>query len=536
MNKKNFLIVGLIIVIYVLNILNTTVYNDQTKIVPTNDKTWSQSSLFTNVSYQQEQKQQLKEEYYAFDIKYTIDDPYIKINPYGINPLSAYVIFETGDDVKYSYEVHSKNDETNFKYQSNDYSQQVIMPIIGLFENTNNKVTINIENKSGISVSNDIYIQTGNATYYPVKIKVKEKIDEQTLNGWYFDSFYNAFDIEGNIRYNLNVGVEDNPMRFTDGSFFVKVDNYQTIYELNIMGEILNTYKTPSAEYNFHHDVVRANNGYTYALASYNVDFKQIPYAESLIFKYDDSSIYPIEIFDLQQTFDQNLVSPYGTPNTNDLIHMNSIDYIEASNELLISSQSQSFIAALDADDGSLVWVIQDDEANIENKDKSLEIVNDQDFMKTSGQHSVFVNNNSKYQKYIDEGKVVISMFNNNNCKDDNGELLWTYYGEKPQQKVCTYNVSDVLIYAIDEQNKTVEQIDIFTIDNEYAKIMSSVFNTPSNNMLVHYSNGAKSKSYLIDNEGQILIKYTIKNYRGNGYYRTVFKEQKELITLLDNV
>lgn len=537
MQKKNLIVISLLLLIVVLLGLNiATGSDDAENLIPVNDKTWSDSALFTNVPYQEQQEQELKEEYLAFDTEYTINDPYIKVNPYGINVLSAYVIFDSQDPVKYSYTVHSEDEENNFVYENEEFNTTVAIPVIGLFEDTNNVVTITTEDESGVQTSADVVIATAAADYYPIDVNVKADLDNETADGWYFDAFYNAFDTAGNIRYNLNAGVEDNPMKFKDGSLFVKVDNYQTIYELNIMGKIINTYKTPSAEYNFHHDVVKAPDGYTYALASYNVDFENIPYSESLIFKYDDSSVYPIEIFDVQEDFDENLVSQYGTPNTNDIIHLNSIDYIEESNELIVSSQSQSVVAALDADDGSVVWVIQDDESNIENPDKSLEIINPDSFERTSGQHTAFVNNNSKYQDKRAEGNVIISIFNNNNCKNDDGELQWREYADTPDPSVCTYDTSDVLVYAINEKDRTVEQIDSFVVDDQKADIMSAVFNTPSDNLLVHFSIGAKSRSYLIDNEGNTLIEFEVKDYDGNGYYRTIFKEYSELTTLLDNV
>lgn len=536
MKKQNIILIVLIAIVGVLLIANIVTGSNEVMLIPTNDKTWSDSTLFTNVEYQESQEKTIKEEYKAFDTKYTIDNPYIKVNPYGVNNLSAYVIFDSEVPVKYSYVVHGENEENNFVYENDQFNTSVVIPVIGLFEDTNNLVTITTTDEDDNQTNSDIVIATGESAYNPIDVDVKTDIDEETINGWYFDALYNGFDTDGNIRFNLNAGVEDNPMKFTDGSLFVKVDNYQTIYELNIMGKILNTYKTPSAEYNFHHDVVKASNGYTYALASYNVDFENVPYAESLIFKYDGSSEYPAEIFDVQEDFDENLVSQYGTPNTNDRIHLNSIDYVEESNELIVSSQSQSVIAALDAEDGSVVWVIQDEESNVENKDLALEVINGNAFEQTSGQHTVFINNSPKYQAQRDKGNLIISIFNNNNCKNDDGELQWKNYSDAPDPAVCTYDTSDVLIYSINEKGKTVEQIDSFVIDGEHAPIMSAAFNTPSDNWLVHYSLGSNSKSYLIDNEGNELIEFNVKDYEGNGYYRTIFKEYGELTKLLDNV
>ncbi len=111
---------------------------------------------------------------------------------------------------------------------------------------------------------------------------------------------------------------------------------------------------------------------------------------------------------------------------------------------------------------------------------------------------------------------------------------MWKAYEDAPTQEACTYATSDVLIYAVNEKDKTVVQIDSFTIDEQFASIMSGVFNTASDNLLVHYNQGSKPRSYLIDNEGNTLIEFKVTDYSGNGYYRTNFKDYSELKTMLN--
>lgn len=537
MNRKIKKILPIVLVVIVIVLFLINIFQGNTEIViPDSDKTWNDSEMFTNTEYQKKQVKDMRDEYNAFDYNYTIDEPYVKVNPYGINPLSAYIIFNSQEPVKYSYTVHSENEENNFTYENEEYNSEVIIPVIGLFEDTANVVTLTTVDENDNKNTADVVITTASAEYNKVNVKVESEISDELANGWFFDSYYNGFDMNGNIRYNLNVGVEDNYMKFNAGSFYVKVDNYQTIYEMDIMGKIVRTFRTPSAEYNFHHDLVNATNGDVYALASYNVDLPDIPHAESLIFKYDTTSEYPIEIYDLYDLFDENLVSSYGTPNQNDPIHINSIDYYESSNEIIVSSQAQSFIAGLNADDMSINWIIQDEESNLENSDLALSVIDEDNFEQTSGQHTVFVNNNSKYSEYIDEGKLVISIFNNNNCKSSEGELQWKTYDSEIDASVCTYDESDVLVYAIDEEARTVQQIDTYKINKEYASIMSSVFSIAEDNFIIHYNKGNDPTSYLIDNEGNVLAKFTVNGYEGNGYYRTNFRSYDEITTMLDYV
>ncbi len=62
MKKRNIIIGGLFIVVVVLFGLNQVLdANMQGPEIPVNDKTWSESGLFTNVEYQVAQEQELAE-------------------------------------------------------------------------------------------------------------------------------------------------------------------------------------------------------------------------------------------------------------------------------------------------------------------------------------------------------------------------------------------------------------------------------------------------------------------------------------------
>lgn len=533
-NRKLRVILILIIICSVLTVFS--IKKGLTEFeMPSSDTVWSESNIFSNVQYQTQQREDLRAQYSAFGNTHSIDTPYVVLNPYDLNPLSAYIAFDNDEPVSYRYEVVDSENGLNFEYSSSEFTKQTIIPVIGLFENRENQVDITITNKAGGVKTTRVPISTGAATYNPVKIKNYGDLDEEIASGWYFDPFYNGFDTAGNIRFNLNVGVEDNYMKFTDESLFVKVDNYQTIYELNMMGEILNEYKTPSAEYNFHHDIVKASNGKVYALGSYNVDLENVPYAESFIFEYDKPG-KPSRIIDLYEQFDENKVSLFGTPNKNDPIHINSIDYIEAENELIVSSQAQSFIAGINVASEEVDWVIQDDNLAVENKDKLLTIVDDEgNFEHTSGQHTAFLTNNSKYDDFRGNRKYVISVFNNNNCKDDEGNLLYREYSEAPTPELCTYDQSDVLVYGIDLNEKTVTNLDQIVIDGEYAPIMSAVFDVTGDNFLIHFNKGGTPTSYLTNSEGEPILKFDIK-YDGNGYYRANFKTKADIDKLVSGV
>ena len=80
------------------------------------------------------------------DSYYTVDNPKIIVNPYGISPLSALIIFTTHDLTTPTVTIHGKTDKTTYTHTFTP-AKQHILPIYGLYPGTENKVTISINNK-----------------------------------------------------------------------------------------------------------------------------------------------------------------------------------------------------------------------------------------------------------------------------------------------------------------------------------------------------------------------------------------------------
>ena len=67
--------------------------------------------------------------------QYTIEKPYIELNPYKISPLSAIIIFQTEDEVEVEVSI---NGDTATKMEK---TKKHVIPIYGLFEDYENKIT-----------------------------------------------------------------------------------------------------------------------------------------------------------------------------------------------------------------------------------------------------------------------------------------------------------------------------------------------------------------------------------------------------------
>jgi hypothetical protein len=91
---------------------------------------------------------------------YTIDTPCLLKNPYGLNPLTALVIFNTEEDTRVSVYL---NDQEEPSYNV-ERSKNHIIPIYGLLDNTTNHVKLVLEDGTSKTVDvgiepldNDIY-------------------------------------------------------------------------------------------------------------------------------------------------------------------------------------------------------------------------------------------------------------------------------------------------------------------------------------------------------------------------------------------
>ncbi|MFV0288281.1 MAG: aryl-sulfate sulfotransferase [Mycoplasmatales bacterium] len=226
--------------------------------------------------------------------------------------------------------------------------------------------------------------------------KDSNKYDEIMNDNWIINSNMMAYDKVGDLRM---YGLADGYNWITN---FTKIINdkliigdtdidgiYYTsyLYDVDLMGRIKNQIVAPKG-YGFHHDGV--SDGENYYFLGNDENSKSTKYKESLIFKYDKNFNYK-KTYDIGSLFtgeEEVLMN-----STKDDIHLNSIDYLQAENQLVLSSRSTSDIYSYDLDTNKIEWIVgnQTKETNEEFKEKYLTIKNLNELEYTSGQHSAFI-------------------------------------------------------------------------------------------------------------------------------------------------
>ncbi len=406
---------------------------------------------------------------------YTIDDPYVIQNPYDSNELAAYVAFNYDDAVTYEYTV---NGDVPFAYSSDKASKEVIIPVVGLYYNTNNKVDITLKNKNGDVVDQTQVSLSTKDTEIDKKISTADVTTEDKdefdsfMDGRYFmDNYTNVYDANGDLRatsiapdsnYAYLKVIDDQllvPDKETDDSA-----SHDIIFSFALTGRINPDiyYRAPEGM-KFHHDFTKVGNK-LYALTSSIDDSSGYAdsYSESLITIYNKNGSvdHIIDMSDFYDVEDPDKVN--AGSNAND-IHLNSLDYYEAGDLLIIDSRSYSQIIGFNVNTEEVEWII-DDPSTVGKDHEDLLLSTSDDMEFTSGEHTVFVANDYIDDSIKEDGILYLSIFDNRQCLDnDNKEITKDLEDDAATETCTSYTDHTVksrgLVYAVDLENKSVEEI-----------------------------------------------------------------------------
>ena len=177
---------------------------------------------------------------------YTVDNPFILLNPYGISPLTALIMFDTEDEVSVSVSVIGKSDDTTF---SNTFvkSKKHIIPIYGLYADYNNKIVLSIEN-----TKKEYYIQTEKlpSDFVSEKVEVGEQVTFINHSKYPY-----AVDKNQDVRWFLSKNYFGKIKRLSNGNFLLGSDIFlddgvsKDILEIDLLGKVFYQYDVVSGYY-----------------------------------------------------------------------------------------------------------------------------------------------------------------------------------------------------------------------------------------------------------------------------------------------
>ena len=415
------------------------------------------------------------------DNNYTLDEPKIIVNPYGISPLSALIIFNTKDLTTPTVTIHGKDENTTF---TNTFtpSKQHILPIYGLYADTTNHITITVNEKDY-----EFEIKTA-ALPDDFILPSNIEADKDSLNNeLYFTTpaskgYTAAYDINGDVRWYLTDTFIWDIQRLNNGHLLLSsnrlINNpyYMTgLVEIDLLGKIYYEYTLPGG---YHHDVFEMPNGNLLVASN---DFTSDT-VEDYIVEIDRSTGEIIKKIDLK-----NILPTKTTGNENwieyDWFHNNSVWYDAKTNSITLSGRHQDAVINIDYHSHELKWIIGDS-TNWDKKMKKYFFKPIGDLEWQWSQHAAMI---------LPNGDVFVFDNGNNRSKNKNDFIK------------ASNNYSRGVIYNINTHNMTINQAWEYGSargSSYYSPYISDVDYLNDNHYLIHSGGHVETKDGVSNNPG----------------------------------
>ena len=371
---------------------------------------------------------------------YTIENPYVKLNPYVVAPLTAIVMFETEKTAFAKVTVKGKEEAGDMMYRPVTDGKKMVLPIYGLYADYENTVVIELSTGE----TKTLTIKTEEAGKKLKKPTVMETTAEYMDGNVMFVSptspaYTAAYDYAGEARWYTTLNLAFDIKRARNGRLLIGTDRlvmppYHTtgLYELGMIGKIYKEFRIPGG---YHHDQFEMENGNILILS-------QIPprgTVEDYCVLVDRNTGEILKTWDHQDVLPQYPVGGSGTQDGHDWFHNNAVWYDKKTNSLTFSGRHQDIIINRDFETGKLNWIIGDPEGWPEDMQKYFfKPVGDGEFDWQYEQHACMV---------LPNGDIMCF---------DNG-----HYRSKVKEKYvpAAENFSRGVIYRIDTEKMEIEQV-----------------------------------------------------------------------------
>ncbi|GAB4073731.1 aryl-sulfate sulfotransferase [Barrientosiimonas marina] len=384
---------------------------------------------------------------------YSLEDPYVKLDPYDAAPLSALLQFETDKPMQIEVITGTGDGEVPITKTWSAYKTEHEIPVLGLYPDETNQVLIKAYDKDGNKKSTEVSIKTDPLPDDMPQTDLKTSNPEQMADGLTFittaKNYLYAVDEDANVRWYSSLDTRLILSRLSNGHFLINVrgndeDQYKDMLEIDPLGKRYNAYRISIDNYDddnlIHHDVIDLPSGNLLATV-HDPDSK---YVEDTMIEIDRNTGKTVQQIDLKDIFPEKVYEDYDGEyaDDNDWFHQNAVWFDEADNSILVSSRHQDAVMNLSYPDADVQWILGADEGWSDNlEDKLLEPVDD-DVKFPTAQHAV-----KKLPDMDDDPDTEdIILFDNNHVVTRGDETISDDYSRMVQ-------------YRINEKEQTVDEI-----------------------------------------------------------------------------
>ncbi len=373
---------------------------------------------------------------------YTIDNPLIVVNPYGISPLSAVVIFDTDKETTVNLTVKGKKSQDDI-ITTFDRTTSHSLPIYGLYPGGTTQVVFTLEDgtEKTVEITTD-QLDTDLIKGEVTTIKDAEydfsKLTFVSVTG--SDDGYGviAYDSSGDMRLALK-GTSFPVERLKNGNIMlpstriIHAPYYSSgLLEMDLCGKVYNDYVIPGG---YHHDFLELDNG-NFLVLSNPIDFSTV---EDRVYEIDRETGEVVYELDLTTILDP---SDGGSINRTeeDWFHNNAICYDAATDSIILSGRHADAVVSINKTNKTLNWILGDPNGwESVDKSKFFTPVGD-NFEWQYAQHNVSL---------LPNGDLMLF---------DNGAGR-TKVGAEDKKVTGDDVYSRAVIYHIDTENMTIEQV-----------------------------------------------------------------------------
>ncbi|MEM6319794.1 MAG: aryl-sulfate sulfotransferase, partial [Bacteroidota bacterium] len=395
-------------------------------------------------------------------------------NPYNLSPLTALLEFSTKEAVSIQLRViglHGSASDVNRVFP--DLRQNFSLPVVGLYPNHLNQIELSLFNESGEAIIQQILTIQAEEQLPQLPIININKIDESRLtSGWNLVNYFGhtgqifpqrpfMFDEFGDIRWYLdfqsdprlaNLFFDNGLNQLQNGNFIFGDVNTGVLYEITLLGEIVERMDLNRSGLGFHHSVVEKSDGQLIV----TVDDLTKNTVEDVIVEIDWQGRKSItNKWDLNESLD-NTRTVWESDISNiaeDWFHANSTAYDTRDNTIIVSGRTQGVVKLTAANE--VVWILaphkgwrtngRGEDLNqflLQPLDSDGQPIEDMEVLGGEKNHPEF--------EWAWYQHTPVLLPNGNLSLFDNGENR----NYKPDEKY-----SRAVEYAIDETNKTIQQV-----------------------------------------------------------------------------
>lgn len=459
----------------------------------------------------------------------TLDNAYVKVNPYGTSPLTALMIFKTDKAAKVTYTVVGKTDNTSITNTVKGYQTTHQVPIVGLYANYSNQVQVTLTYKDGTTEQKMFTIKTGKLpknlrnTKITVSKSNKSKMEIGNNELTYINKTSEepfAVDADGNIRWYSTLYSRHTFVQLSNGHLLIQnrtngnKGSYNVLSETDYLGRIYRRYrfsdklgKSSLEQYitAVHHDALELPNHNLLVTISGGDK-----YAEDVIVEIDYKTGKTVKVIDFKKLLPPSMYRNYNSTTTKggkiDWLHMNSLYYDQKTGNLLVSARNQDITMSINYKTGKINWIYSGKKkSSWPKKYRSKLLTPTKGTTITGGQHDLTLLSSKN-------GKLKVLLYDNNiDVTNGNAKTSGKY--------------SQAVQYTIDTKKKTIKQTWSYGKSlgkDNFTRVIGSAQRLSNGNTLIDFGykhDGSQSNIIEVDKNNNQVFNLTISSSKTDRTY-----------------